>query len=85
MKSIYFMFAILALPVLAFAEAGDTMTNQTSLKQPVKADVSQPKVRKCEDGTTGKCVQKARKRSLQMKHEEDRNEHAIGVSDSKEG
>jgi hypothetical protein len=79
MKTLYFMFAVLTLPVMAFAEAGDTMSNQTSLKQPVTRS------KKCEDGTTGKCVQKARKRSIEMKHNDlDRNEHAEGVSGAKE-
>lgn len=33
MRNLYFVFAILALPLAAFAESGDTMTDQTSLKQ----------------------------------------------------
>jgi len=40
MRKLYFAFAILILPFVAFAEAGDTMINQTSLKQSPKIEPS---------------------------------------------
>jgi hypothetical protein len=78
------MFAVLALPVMAFAEAGDSMSNQATIQHSGSNVGAKPDTYACKEGNKAKCLQKARKRSLKLKHNEiNRNEHADG-SEAKE-